>query len=453
MRRIGSVLLAMAVSAACAHNAAAAVRPRYGGTLHVAVSASPASIDPNDAWQANSVPIESMSRLIFDTLVSLDEQGQPQPWLASSWQAEPGNQRWQFTIRRGVTFSDGAGLTADMVAASLRSANPKWKVFPAADTVTVECEASNPLLPAELSQFRYAIAKRDKQLRGTGPFVIKAWIPGKQLTLVARDDYWNGRAFLDTVEVELGKPVRDQQIAFDVGKLDLLEITPETSFTASDRRIERSFPMRWVGLVFARAPSSNEAGLREALGLSIDRATINNVLLRGSGELSGSLLPEWMSGYSFLFPVSRNLDRARQLSNEAKPAGASWTLSFDSTDPVLRLIAERIALNAKDAGLSLQLSNGPSADISLVRMIPSSAEPHLALENMLSRLGFPAATFENSSPSALYAAEKSALDSQRVIPLFHLRSTVALGTSLRGWEPADSGAWPLEDIWLWAGTP
>jgi peptide/nickel transport system substrate-binding protein len=290
-------------------------------------------------------------------------------------------------------------------------------------------------------------------LRGTGPFVIKGWTPGKQLTLVARDDYWNGRAFLDSVEVELGKPVREQLIAFDVGKLDLLEISPETPFSAGDRRVERSFPMRWVGLVFARAPSGNEPGLREALGLSIDRATINNVLLRGSGELSGSLLPEWMSGYSFLFPVNRNPDRARQLSNEAKPAGASWTLNFDATDPVLRLIAERIVLNAKDAGLSLQLSNGPSADISLVRMMPWSPEPHLALENMLTRLGFPAATLEDASPSSLYAAEKAALDSQRVIPLFHLRSTVALGTTLRGWELADSGAWPLADIWLWAGTP
>src|SRR5262249_47169534 len=252
---------------------------------------------------------------------------------------------------RGVTFSDGVPLTADTIAASLRSANPKWRIFPAAEGVMIECEAPNPFLPAELAQSRYGIAKRDKQLRGTGPFTIQEWIPGKKLTLTARDDYWNGRAFLDAVEIELGKTPRDQVIAFDVGKLDLMELSPETGFTANDRRIKQSFPMQWVGLVFARAPSSNEAGLREALGLSIDRATINNVLLRGSGELTGSLLPEWMSGYSFLFPISRNLDRARQLTSEARSA-SGWTVSFDSTDPLLRLIAERIVLNAKDAGLS-----------------------------------------------------------------------------------------------------
>jgi peptide/nickel transport system substrate-binding protein len=43
-----------------------------------------------------------LSRLIFDTLVTLDARGQAQPALAASWQADPGNQRWQFMVRRGV---------------------------------------------------------------------------------------------------------------------------------------------------------------------------------------------------------------------------------------------------------------------------------------------------------------------------------------------------------------
>jgi len=448
MRRIGLALLVMAVSPAWTHSANAAVRPRYGGTLRVAIQAAPLSIDPNDSVQANSVSLPSVSRLIFETLVVIDEHGEPQPWLASSWQAEPGNQRWQFSIPRGVTFSDGSPLTPDTVAASLRSANPKWKIFPAADAVMIECEVADPFLPAELAQTRYGIAKRDQPLRGTGPFAIKEWSPGKKLILIARDDYWSGRAFVDSVEIELGKAARDQMIALDVGKLDLSEVSPETASVANDRRIERSLPVQWVGLVFAPA----EARLREALGLSIDRATINNVLLRGSGEVTGSFLPEWMSGYSFLFPVSRNLDRARQLTSETRASGA-WSLSFDSSDPLLRLIAERIVLNAKDAGLSLQLSNASSADITLVRLMPASTEPHIALGNLLARLGFPAPTFENASPSALYAAEKAALESQRVLPLFHLRSTVALGAALRDLQQTDSGVWRLDNVWLWAGTP
>jgi len=85
--------------------------------------------------------------------------------------------------------------------------------------------------------------------------------------------------------------------------------------------------------------------------------------------------------------------------------------------------------------------------------MPASTEPHIALGNLLARLGFPAPTFENASPSALYAAEKAALESQRVLPLFHLRSTVALGAALRDLQQTDSGVWRLDNVWLWAGTP
>ena len=196
MKLIPLALLAIAVNLGARNPAQAAIRPRYGGTLRVGTQVALVSIDPNYAGQSNSVSLESMLPLVFDTLVKLDAGGQAQPWLASSWQAEPGNQRWVFKIQRGVTFADGSPLNADSVAASLRSSNSKWRVSPSADTVTVECDTPDPLLPAELAQARYGIVKRDKQLRGTGPFTVKEWIPGKKLTLVARDDYWHGSPFL-----------------------------------------------------------------------------------------------------------------------------------------------------------------------------------------------------------------------------------------------------------------
>jgi len=82
------------------------------------------SLDPADFNQADWFGLRNLSTLMFETLVSLDEQGKPEPALASSWQAEPGNQRWQFFLRHGVTFQDGAPVTPDAVAASLRRTNP-----------------------------------------------------------------------------------------------------------------------------------------------------------------------------------------------------------------------------------------------------------------------------------------------------------------------------------------
>ena len=83
----------------------------------------------------------------------------------------------------------------------------------------VECDAPTSNLPAVLALPRYGIAKRGGgKLAGSGPFAINRWDPGKKLTLTARDDYWGGRAFVDAIEIEMGKSFREQMIALDLGK-------------------------------------------------------------------------------------------------------------------------------------------------------------------------------------------------------------------------------------------
>src|ERR1700686_5251709 len=106
--------------------ASAETRPQYGGVLHVAMRAAPVSLDPADSTQSNSFARRSLTMLMFDTLVSTDENGRVQPSLATAWQVEPGSQRWRFRVRPGVKFHDGTPLTAEIAAGSLRAANPSW---------------------------------------------------------------------------------------------------------------------------------------------------------------------------------------------------------------------------------------------------------------------------------------------------------------------------------------
>ena len=233
MKRRGFRLLA-AGSLLLAVVAGAATRPHYGGTLHVCLRAAPASLDPGQAEFAGS---RSLLGLIFDTLVTLDDQGRPQPALATAWQAESGNQRWQFSLRQGVTFPDGAPLTPEVVATSLRAANPTWKVFSTGSAVIIERDSPAPELPAELALPRNSIVKRDGgKTSGTGPFVVTQWDPGKKLVVAARDDYWGGRPFLDSIEVELGKNFREQMVSFDLGKAQVIEVAPEQAHRVSDGR-------------------------------------------------------------------------------------------------------------------------------------------------------------------------------------------------------------------------
>ena len=431
--------------------ASAETRPQYGGVLHVAMRAAPTSLDPADGAQPDSFARRNLSMLMFDTLVTTDENGHLQPSLATAWQALPGSNRWQFRIRHGVMFHDGTLLTAESVAASLRTANPSWNVIGDADSVIVEWDSSNPDLLPVLSLSRNAIAKRtsDNKPSGTGPFHVVDWQPGKKLALAAEENCWRGRPFLDAIEIEMGRGYRDQMTALELGKADLVEVAPEQSHRASQagRRLSSSSPVELLALVFARdAASPDERLLRQALALSVERGSIRSVLLQGAGQPAGSILPNWMTGYGFVFPTDADLARARQARQQLRSI-PTWTLVYDSADPLARLLAERIALNARDAGLLLQPTSAASADVRLVRIPLMSPDPWIALEDVARLAGLPAGKRQGEVED-LYASEVALLATQRVIPLFHLPISYASTSGLKNWSLRPDGSWTLGNAWL-----
>lgn len=105
MKLTGSRWIAVS-SLLVASMAMAATRPHYGGTLHVQMASTVNRLDPADDTQNRTVAARNIFGLMFDTLVALNDRGEAQPGLAISWQAEPGNQRWEFVLRPGVRFSD-----------------------------------------------------------------------------------------------------------------------------------------------------------------------------------------------------------------------------------------------------------------------------------------------------------------------------------------------------------
>ncbi len=456
MRRSAFPLL-VASSLLLSALANAATRAQYGGALRISLHAAVMSLDPADSTQPDSLARRNLARLMFDTLVTLDDRGRIQPALASYWQAEPGNQRWQFQLRRGVRFHDDTPLTADPVAASLRAANPTWTVYAAGDSVVIQRDVPAPNLPAELALPRNGIAKRESggKVIGTGPFHLADWQPGKKLTRIPEENYWNGRPFLDSIEIELGRSFREQMIFLDLGKADLIEMVPEQAPRAAmeGRHIVATAPLELVVLVFARDPqSTEEKKLRQALAASIDRASIKNVLLQGEGEPVGSLLPNWMTGYGFVFSADVNLQAARQARSEVRQA-PSWTLGYEAADPLARLLAERIALNARDAGLTLQPTAASAADVRVVRIPLASADSRIALSSVAAALGLPARRVESNSAEDLYQAESALLATQRVIPLFFLPATYAVSAAVKNWTQERDGSWRLDEVWLGREKP
>ena len=429
----------------------AETRPQYGGVLHVAMRAAPVSLDPADYTQPDSFARPNLTMLMFDTLVSTDENGRVQPSLATAWQAEAGGQRWRFRIRPAVKFHDGTLLTAEIAAGSLRAANPSWNVIADADSVVIEWDNSNPDLLAELALPRNAIARRngDSKPSGTGPFHIVDLQPGKKLALAAEENCWRGRPFVDAIEVEMGKSFRDQMTALELGKADMVEVAPEQAHRVSQerRRLETSMPVELLALVFARdAATPEEKLLRQALALSVERASIRSVLLQGAGQPTAGIFPNWMSGYGFVFPTDADLSRARQARNQ-EPRIPTWTLGYDGSDPLARLLAERIALNAKDAGLLLQPTPATTADLRLLRIPLASIDPWIALADVASLGGLPLGK-KPGGVEDLYASEAALLATERVIPLFHLPVSYASASILKDWALRPDGSWNLADAWL-----
>ena len=406
---LGSLLAALLASAA------ARTRPRYGGTLRIESRSDP--LKPPDGIA---------HRLIFDTLTQENGIGQVTPGLAASWDWGPPYHRWEFHLRPGVRFHDGSPLTAEAVAMSLAQSCGAcgWRVRAVGDSVIITSESPMPNLDAELARSEYAITRKDDEGKpdGTGPFRFAAESDG-MLLLRANDDSWQGRPFVDAVEIYGDRSVRAQWLDFTVGKADLVEVPPELLHAAQQDHmplVQSDWPPHLLALTVSdqRLP---DVHLRESIALAVDRTALFSVIFQKQGEMTGSLLPNELSAYSFLFPTLGNLQRARELRGGQSPP---LRLGVDTANPTLKLVAERLALNLRDAGWSVQvvaLAANPHPDLTLTLVSLDAARAAPALREMIGTFGgtFTAET-TGPDPASLYRAEKAFLHSYTVVPLLYL---------------------------------
>ncbi|HZU24854.1 MAG TPA: ABC transporter substrate-binding protein, partial [Bryobacteraceae bacterium] len=275
----------------------------------------------------------------------------------------------------------------------------------------------------------------DAAASGAGPFRIAGEEPGKSVSLEANDDYWAGRPYLDRVEIRLGRGAREQALDFELGRADIIDVPLADVRRAQQQgaRVVETQPIRTLGLVL-----ENDR-VREALALAIDRSAIRNVLLQRQGEISGALLPQWLTGYAFLFPSDHNVSRARELA-AGVPALA---FAFDAQSPLLRPIAERIMLNAAEAGLTLRPAGADKPDVRLVSLRIASPDPKQALGDMAAALGGSLPPAITDDPNSLYQAERALIAARHVIPLFHLPVAYQLSPAVRGWNIDPCDRWDL----------
>jgi peptide/nickel transport system substrate-binding protein len=441
--------------------AGARTRPHYGGTLRIELESDPLQ---RDLLQR---PDGLGWRLILDGLTDLDTQGAVRPSLAERWATENNDQRWQFWLRPGVSFQSGRPLNALAVATSLEEscrliACPWTGIHVVGQSVVFTSENPMPNLPSMLAGTEFLIRQSPdastsanglSMVVGTGPFRMKE-VSRDKVVLEANDDCWRGRPFVDAVEISSHRPTRDQWMDLSQNKADIVEVRPSDIRQARQQRLNVAISSPQTLLALQVNNTGLASQLRAALAAAVDRAALFQVIFQKEGEVSASLLPSSLSGYSFLFPAERDLSHAQALRGGTTPP--QLTLSVDGNGP-MQLAAERLALNLHDAGFTVKVI-APGANAQTIRQtdlvlraLPlQSASPAASLEAMLRSIGENKPVVAQDAAAA-YQVEHDYLEQHTVIPLLYLPRAWALGDRVRDMGFNASGVPDIAGISLEGG--
>jgi peptide/nickel transport system substrate-binding protein len=485
---IRELCVALAICCAMVPAAAAATRPQYGGVLRVELRVASANLNPAK-WKAGSTEFatnQRLAELLFDRLVTLDNYGRFQPQLATEWTHDAAAKRWQFTLRQGVKFSDGTALTAGDVVTALQVLFPRgMQVTASGGGIAIQCATPARDLLELLASGPYFVYRDSGSglLRGTGPFVLESVSASvrepdqasgdgtsqtQRLRFRYNDNCWNGRPYLDAIEVTLGVPPLKALLDLQLRKTDLGELSVDTAKRAQQTNLKcwSSAPLTLFVLKFSTdGKPEQEQRLREAISLSIDREAMAHVLLQKQAEAAASFLPQWLSGYAFLFETERNLERAKDLRGKLPSnfAGAAQPLrvTVEANNELSKLIAERVAVDARAAGLTLQTvragartsadvkASKSDVEVQLVALRYTSLSPREVLESLASSARRQAA--EAGVPieaDARYAWEKRMREERTLLPLVAVPDFAAADGRIRNWAPSPWGEWRLADVWL-----
>ncbi len=246
-------LLATILAAAVALPARYAFAQTSNNELRFALRADPKTFNP--LLMADE-PSETVSYLTHGVLIRINRATQQlQPELATSWKVTEGGRKITFTLRQGVTFSDGTPFTsADVVYTFTSMMDPKLH-SPIADTFQVdggpttahangkyEVTIAFPAPVAGLERLfdqapiLSASASGKEASPGLGPFMLAEYKAGNYVLLHRNSHYWKHDAqgkqlpYLDAVRLEI-VPNRDlEMLRFAQGELHLINNLDADSF-------------------------------------------------------------------------------------------------------------------------------------------------------------------------------------------------------------------------------
>ena len=345
------------------------------GTVAYGVAMENAGTNPHESYSGWSC----IRYGIGETLFKFNEQMQPEPWIAESFEQMDDN-TLQIKIKKNVKFSNGKEVDGDAVRQCLEHlikvhdrAPRDLKIESIASAgryVTIKSSEKVPALLNYLSDPYGCIIDVDAGFEngiviGTGPYKAVA-VSDTEIELAKNENYWG--EVKPKLEKIIVKSITDGDtltMAMQNGELDAVQGLPYSSlqlFQNDKYKISQVDTSRVYQAAFNfNTPALQDLNVRKAISMSIDKENFTKVLLSGNGTPAVGAFPANLTfGGDAVKSVPYDLEGAKNLLKEA-----GWTdsdgdgslryLTYTSRQE-LPLLAEAAQANLKLIGIDLKVN-------------------------------------------------------------------------------------------------
>ncbi len=334
-----------------------------GGTLVAAISSDPGGLNPAITTSGGT---HTASELMFNGLVELDANGEPQPELAESWEIGDEGATYTFTLREGVTWHDGEPFTsADVVytftevltklhsrtaasvgsnITSIEAADARTVVFrfkqPYAPLLQQLDVTEAPILPAHIFEGSDPLENPANSAPiGTGPFQFVSYTPDSEVRLERNANYFkDGLPLLDEVVLRVIKDASSRVAALENGEVDwLFDVPgPDLERLSNDDAYDTlptlinpggSNCIMTVSFNLER-PIFADQRVREAVASALDRDQFLERVIFGQGRVAAAPIA---SGIGFAHADDIQLPQFDRAAAAALLEDAGWVSDGDGT--------------------------------------------------------------------------------------------------------------------------
>ena len=311
---------------------------KKGGTLKYLYPFSPTSIP---GWPGDDTNMQKLwaNWTVFEPLVKLDSNGNPIPWLATSWKWGPNNTYIDFTLRQGVKFTDGTVFNADAVKMDYdelltekNSATVNWDHPEKIDDYTFRLylKVYNVDFWGSVTNFDAFIVSPTVLAQGidytkanpvgTGPFMFKSFQKDVSLIFVKNPDYWQpGKPYLDEIDMITVTETLTMEAKLEAGEGDIsclqfgkiLQDMQQKGFNIQAQYAGTEF------MIFDTKNTNsvtNDPNVRMAIEYALDKKSMSDGTGYGYNEVNNQLMPPGNPGFdSNLASRDYSVDKAKQL--------------------------------------------------------------------------------------------------------------------------------------------